>query len=100
MHIITVDVTAVVCRVARHRREVIEPEVIQEVSEDEDRFKGKDEEESSEEEELDEEVRSILLNLIFNWQTHVSTLGGVSHHQKSEFVFLKKLFQFPVNKIY
>ncbi|XP_041365726.1 microfibrillar-associated protein 1-like [Gigantopelta aegis] len=42
-------------RVARHRREVIEPEVIEEVSEEEDRFKGKDEEESSEEEELDEE---------------------------------------------
>ncbi|XP_071099509.1 microfibrillar-associated protein 1-like [Haliotis cracherodii] len=44
-------------RVARHRREVIEPEIIQYMSEDEDdRGRGKDEEESSEEEEeLDDE---------------------------------------------
>lgn len=47
-------------RVARHRREVVEPEIIQEKSDSEDerhrkRF-GEEEESSEEEEELDEEV--------------------------------------------
>lgn len=48
-------------RIARHRREVVEPELIQEKSDSEDerhrkRF-GEEEESSEEEEELDEEVQ-------------------------------------------
>ena len=49
-------------RVARHRREIVEPEIIQEASDSDNdarrRRVGEDEESSEEEEELDEEVRA------------------------------------------
>ena len=47
---------------ARHRREIVEPEIIQEASDSDNdarrRRVGEDEESSEEEEELDEEVRA------------------------------------------
>ena len=51
------------CRVARHRREVVEPEVLAEGTDsEEEKGRRRDEEESSEEEEeLDDEVGIVYL---------------------------------------
>lgn len=51
----------VYCRVTKHRREVIEPELLQEGSESETEARGRREEEDSdaENEDLDEEVCDI-----------------------------------------
>lgn len=59
-------------RIARHRREVVEPELIQEKSDSEDerhrkRF-GEEEESSEEEEELDEEVQYLSLFAEGKWE--------------------------------